>query len=152
MYNCCTLFNASAKIQKLEVEWKRFLRRIVKGGLARKKAPPRDITEKDKKEGEWDYSFKYSNNAIHKICGTEPLQTFAQLQHLKWLSHVIRMDNSTLEKQTLFMEGSKDIWKKMEEVSGLDRNQLRRTMFCKKEFDGWLDNFKQQLQSGTRIT
>ena len=141
-YNCGTLFNATSKIQKLEVEWTRFLRKLVKGGMARKNSPPKNISELQKKEGKWDYSFKYSNAEIHNICGLEPLQTFIGIQHMKWLAHVIRMDNSTLEKQPLLMDGTSDIWKSLEDITYLDRNQLRRTMFCKKTFDDWLKKFK----------
>ena len=36
--------------QKLEVEWVRLLRRIVKGGFKRRDAPPKDISEED---GRW---------------------------------------------------------------------------------------------------
>ena len=65
----------------------------------------------------WDCAYKYSNADIHRICGTAPLQHFIKIQHLKWIAqHVIRMDNSTFEKQTLFMEGSRCSWKKLMEL------------------------------------
>lgn len=140
-YNCATLFNAETQLQKLEVEWTRMLRRIVKGGMTRRDAPPRDISIEQKKQKEWDYAYKYSNADIHRICGTIPLQHFIKIQHLKWIAHVIRMDNQTFEKQTLFMEGSHYPWKKLEDEFGMDRSQIRRIMFCKDNFDGWLAKF-----------
>ena len=149
-YNVHTLFNASTLIQKLEVEWTRFLRKIVKCGMARVNAPPKEITKQQKEEGTWEYRYKYTNKQIHKICGSAPIRIFIQLQQVKWIAHVIRMENSSLEKQTLFMEGMKTDWKKLEEESGMHRSQILRIMLCKKSFDGWLKTFNQQLVRGTR--
>ena len=80
----------------------------------------------------------YSNKEIHKITGTKCIQIFVEKQHLKWIAHVIRMENNSFEKQTLFMEGEKDIWVNIEKTTGLDRNQIRKLMFDKKQFDSWL--------------
>ena len=149
-YNVHTLFNASSLIQHLEVEWTRFLRRIVKGGMARMNAPPREATEQQKAEGTWDYRYNYTNQQIHRICGTQPISQFIKIQQLKWIAHVVRMENSNMEKQTLFMEEMKTEWRKLEEETGMDRSQILRTMFDKKIFDGWLKQFSQQLGRGTR--
>ena len=148
-YNVHTLFNATSIIQQLEIEWTRLLRRIVKGGSARINAPPRDATNQEKAEGNWDYRYKYTNNQIHKICRTKPISHFIKIQQLKWIAHVVRMENSSLEKQTLFMENMKIEWKSFEEESGMDRSQILRTMMNKQIFDGWLENFSQQLERGT---
>ena len=86
------------QIQKLEIEW------IVKGGFKRRDAPPKDISEEDKKNGTWDYAYIYSNENIYRITGCGPLTLFQEKHHLKWLAHCVRMDNSCLQKQTLFME------------------------------------------------
>ena len=136
-YNCCTLFNASKDIKKLEVEWTRLLRllrRLVRNGMKRRAAPPPNISQEEKEQGNWDYSYVYTNTDIHRICRTSTIEEFVTIQHLKWIAHVVRMENGTLEKQTLFMEG-KDVWKGLEKTIGMDRMQLRRTMFNKKDFD-----------------
>lgn len=113
--------------------------------MERRNTPPKGMSKEEKNKGDWDYAYKYTNSDIHQICGTETIQTFVELQQLKWIAHVIRMDNSALEKQTLFMEGTPDIWKKIEERLMMDRSQLLRIMFNKKTFDGWLRNLKKQL-------
>ena len=79
----------------------------------------------------------YSNKDIHEITGTKSIEIFVEKQHLKWIAHIIRMDNSSFEKQTLFMEGGKDIWLNIEKTTGLGRIQLRKIMFDKKQFDSW---------------
>ena len=137
-YNCNTLFKATSVIKRLEVEWNRYLRRVVKHGMKRRNPPPQGISDDQRTEGQWDYAFIYSNKEIHKITGTKPIENFVEKQHLKWIAHVIRMDNSSFEKQTLFMEGGNDKWIHVEKITGLDRNQLRKIMFNKKQFDSWL--------------
>ena len=41
---------------------------------------------------------------LYRITGCGPSTLFQERQHLKWLAHCVRMDNSCLQKQTLFME------------------------------------------------
>ena len=106
--------------------------------MKRRNSPLRGASDEQRAEGNWDYAFIYSNKEIHEITGTESIEIFVEKQHLKWLAHVIRMDNSSFEKQTLFMEGGKDIWVNIEKTTGLDRKQLRKLMFDKKQFDSWL--------------
>ena len=149
-YNVHTLFNASSIIQQLEIEWTRLLRRIVKCGSARINAPPRDATEQEKTEGNWDYRYKYTNKQIHKICGTRPIAHFIKIQQLKWIAHVVRMENNSLEKQSLFMKNLKIEWRSLEEESGMDRSQMLRMMMDRQLFNGWLEKFNQQLERGTR--
>ena len=96
--------------------------------MTRRDEPPRDIST-ERKAGEWEYT------AIPIFI------EYAELPHYNTLSRcarVIRMDNSTFEKKTLFMEGSRYPWKKLENEFGMDRFQIRRVMFCKRQFDGWL--------------
>ena len=102
--------------------------------MKRRAAPPPNISQEEKEQGNWDYSYVYTNTDIHRICRTSTIEEFVTIQHLKWIAHVVRMENGTLEKQTLFMEG-KDVWKGLEKTIGMDRMQLRRTMFNKKDFD-----------------
>ena len=59
------------------------------------------------------------------------------MQHLKYIAHVTRRENSSLQKQFLFCEMSKSSsrkWKKFSELTMLDESQLRRKMFDKSEF------------------
>ena len=54
-------------------------------------------------EGEADWSFKLSNEAIREITKTTEIKNFCDMQHLKYIAHVMRCENSSLQKQFLFM-------------------------------------------------
>ena len=60
---------------------------------------------------------------------------FCKKQHLKYVAHVMRGNNNSLQKQFLFCSTLNNRWRKM--ASGLDINeqQLRRTMLVKKDFN-----------------
>ena len=60
--------------------------------------------KKDKSipEGEVDWSFKLSNEAIREITKTTEIKNFCDMQHLKYIAHVTRRENSSLQKQILF--------------------------------------------------
>ena len=84
------------EMRKLESVW-----RLVKGGFSRKNAP------KNKKdlsipEGEVDWSFKLSNEAIREITKMTLIKNFCDMQHLKYIAHVTRRENSCLQKQFIF--------------------------------------------------
>ena len=83
-------------------------------------------------EGEVDWSFKLSNEAIREITKTSEIKNFCDMQHLKYIAHVTRRENSSLQKQFLFCQTSKSSsrkWKKFSELTMLDESQLKRTMF-----------------------
>ena len=79
-YSVHTLFNI---IQQPKIEWTQLLKRIVKCGPARINAPPRDATNKEKAEGNWDYRYNYTNKKNHKICGTRPIAHFIKITTTK---------------------------------------------------------------------
>ena len=118
--------------------------------MARVNAPYKDITKQHKGEGTCDYRYKYTNIEIYKMRGSTPIWMFIRLQHVNYIAHVVRMENSCLEKQSLFMAGMQADWKKLEKESGMDRSQIIRTMSSKKTFDDWLNLYSQQLIRGTR--
>ena len=49
-----------------------------------------------------DWSFKYSNDGLKIITGTKNITNFCKIQHLKYLAHVSRLDNFSLQKQIIF--------------------------------------------------
>ena len=103
----------------------------MKGGFKRRDAPPKDISEEDKKNGTCDYAYIYSKENIYRITGCGPLTLFQEKHHLKWLTHCVRMDNSCLQKQTLFMEttgrqSAKRNSDRLENLRDVDKIQLRR--------------------------
>ena len=69
----------------------------------------------------------------------------------KVIAHVVRMENNSLEKQSLFMKNLKIEWRSLKEESGMDRSQMLRLMMDRLLlFNGWLEKFDQQLERGTR--
>ena len=96
-------------------------------------------TKKDKSipEEEIDWSYKLSNETIREITKTNGIKLFCDMQHLKYIAHVTRLENNSLQKQFLFCEASKcssSRWKKLSELTMLDGNQLRRVMVNTKTF------------------
>ena len=86
---------------KLESVWCGSLRRLVKGGFSRKNAP-KNKKDQSIPEGEVDWSFKLSNEAIREITKTTEIKNFCDMQRLKYIAHVTRRENSSLQKQFLF--------------------------------------------------
>ena len=71
------------------------------------------------------------------ITKTSGIKNFCDKQHLKYIAHITRMENNSLQKQFLFCEASKgsaNRWKKLSELTSLDESQLRRVMANRLEF------------------
>ena len=79
---------------------------MVKGGFSRRNAPK---NKKDKliPEEEIDWSYKLSNEKIREITKTNGIKLFCDMQHFKYIAHVTRLENNSLQKQFLFSEASK---------------------------------------------
>ena len=95
-----------------------FLRCLVKGGFSRKNSP-KNKKDKPNPEGEVDWSFKLSNEAIREMTKATEIKNFYDMQHLKYIAHVTRRENSSLQKHFLFCEMSKSSsrrWKKFPEL------------------------------------
>ena len=102
-------------------------------------------TKKDNSipENEQDWAYKLSNEMIRKITRTTEIKTFCDKQHLKYIAHVTRLENSSLQKQFLFCSTSRtssNRWKKLAAISQMDESQLRRVMVKRKEFQQLLLN------------
>ena len=72
------------------------------------------------------------------------------MQQMKYIAHVTRRENNSLQKQFLFCEKSKTAsrkWKKLAELTLLDESQLRHIMFDKIEFQKLLSKTKERLDS-----
>ena len=137
------------EMRKLESVWCGFLRRLVKGGFSRINAP-KNKKDKSIPEDEINWSFKLSNEDIRTITKTTEIKNFCDMQHLKYIAHVTRRENNSLQKQFLFCETSKTTsrkWKKFAELTLLDESQLRRAMFDKIEFQKLLSKTKERLDS-----
>ena len=97
-------------MQKLESVWCGLQRRMVKGGFSRKDAP-KNKKDKSIPAEEVDWSFKQSNSVIMRITKSTEIKHFCEFQHLKYIAHVTRLGNDSLQKQFLFSNSSQHRWK-----------------------------------------
>ena len=111
-----------------------FLRRMVKGGRARKTA----------ENGENSWALRMTNHDILRITGTQTASAFCEKQRLKYLAHVSRMPNNSYPKQTTFAVPTRPYhkceWARISQRVGLDQSQIKRLMFNRNEFRKWLDS------------
>ena len=115
------------EMKLFESKWHGLLRRMINGGFTRKKD---------------SMSYKYSNEDLVRITGTNPIRNFIQKQQLKFIAHVCRMNNKDIRKQVLFtkeIKNSHSIWNSWEKVLNIDRNQIWKIMMDKKRFFDFLD-------------
>ena len=119
-------------------------------------APPRE-TKKQKAERlkceaenpelkeKWYWGYKITNEKLRKICGAAPIGTLAEKFHLKYIAHVTRMSNSALQKQMIYCEaprpqrrGQMNFWTKMKKATGIETEQLQKTMYNRNDFNKWM--------------
>ena len=85
-----------------------------------------------------DWAYFYDNETLRKITKTTNISSFCKIQHLKYIAHVTRLDNSSLQKQLLFSSTQKkyarDPWIKAEKDLNISKMQIQKTMQNKTEF------------------
>ena len=138
---------SATELRKLQTIWNGFLRKMVKNGFKRKNVPQSYL--KARKEGKktnthvpepegLDWAFVYSNENLQKITKTTNISSFCRVQHLKYLAHVTRLSNDSLQKQLLFSCDHKkywrDPWLKLEKELLLSKMQIQKMMQNEKEF------------------
>ena len=141
----------AAEVAKLESIWLNFLRKLVRNGfqrvnvpLSRRRASRRSrrssTTEEQPPtdEDDLDWRFRYNSDTILHLTNSDPIKTFCQIQHLKYIAHVTRLPNSSLQKQVFFRTNKKryarDPWLRYEEITNLSKQQLQRAMQDKQRF------------------
>ena len=107
---CCETWTLTQKqYQRIEKVHLQFLRRLVRGGMARKSS--RDEIEKAKealKQGvdgeqtEINWAWKHTNENILNMCHTETIQQYIEKQNIRWVAHVVRSSNACLTKRLMF--------------------------------------------------
>ena len=129
------------EMQRIESIWHGFLRWLVKGGFKRQNAP------KDKNDNcippeEINWAYKIRNKRLTQITKTVGVKEFCVKQHLKYIAHVTRLGNDSLQKQFLFCTSNSNCgrWRKLSSAIGIDESQLRKTIMNKKEFMQLLDH------------
>ena len=101
----------ASEIRKLESIWHGFLRKMVSNGFKRKNVPPEYLMARKKAKKSninipepdgLDWAFVFSNENLRQITKRKSLTSFCKIQHLKYIAHVTRLENSSLQKQLLF--------------------------------------------------
>ena len=49
-----------------------------------------------------DWAFTFSNEKLLSITKTKNISSFCKIQHYKYIAHVTRLENSSLQKKTTF--------------------------------------------------
>ena len=115
------------EMKVFESKWHGFLRRMINGGFARKN------------DG---MSYRYTNEDLIRITGTNSIRNFIQKQQLKFLAHICRMNNKDMRKQVLFTKENKNshsIWNGWEKVLNIDKKQIWKVFMDKEKFFDFLD-------------
>ena len=121
------------EMRKVESVWNNFLRRMIKGGFERKNVPKSKDEIIPVEEINWAY--KINNQMLREITKTTELKHFCEMQHLKYVAHVIRNDNNSIQKRLLFCDTRSNRWKRLASYIGVDETQLRKTMMDKNKFN-----------------
>ena len=112
---------STAEMKKIESVWNGFLRRMVKGGFRRRNAP-RHVDFNPETETSWAYII--SNDELKRITNTTDIKVFCKTQHLKYIAHVTRADNDSLQKQFLFFcRSASNRWRKLAYNFEIDEQQ-----------------------------
>ena len=95
-----------------------FLRRIVRGGFERKNVPKSndDIIPPE----EIDWAYKINDKELFEITKTTELKHFCEIQYLKYVAHIERSGNYSLQKQLLCCETAGNRWRRKASYIGVD--------------------------------
>ena len=146
-YSCQSWELSASELRKLESIWHSFLRKMISNGYKRKNVPPEYLKAKKeaKKSGntipepdDLDWAYCYDNETICTITKTKNISSFCKVQHLKYVAHVTRLENSSLQKQLLFSTTQKkyarDPWIKVEKDLNISKMQIQKQMQDKTKF------------------
>ena len=144
LYSVQSWHLSASDLNKIEIIWNGFLRRLVKGGFKRRDVPQNRIERQVRVENNeaLDWAYQITNEHLKKITNTTSIKSFCQIQNLKYIAHITRLENNALQKQFLFSNqrpGTQCRWKKMSSLLGIDESQIRSSMQRSPEFLRLLD-------------
>mgnify|MGYP001799860440 FL=1 len=90
IYSCQNWNLGVNQLERLNVTYRNFLRRMIRGGFSH-------VDEQRN-----DYRYRINNEKLHNICGTDELSIFIKKQQVNYLKHVIRMPQSRSLKMLMF--------------------------------------------------
>lgn len=146
----------AAELNKLESVWTTFLRKLIHKGFERINIPPsrrrrgsrrsrrsENDTEEIETDEDLDWRFLYNNEKVYQMTNSDLIRTYCQIQHLKYIAHITRLPNYSLQKQTLFRTNkrryARDPWVKYEEITNIPKVQLQKEMQYKLRFPPLLE-------------
>ena len=84
------------------------------------------------------WAYVLNNENLRSITKTTNISSFCKIQHLKYIAHITRLDNASLQKHLLFKTDrkkySRDIWVNMERELSISKEQIQKTMQTKNKF------------------
>ena len=89
-YSCQNWNLKQSQFDRLDVTYRTFLRRMVRGGFRRKEE---DVNE---------FSMKINNAKLHRLCGTQDVSSFIRQQQCNYAAHVIRTTPDRSIKKLMF--------------------------------------------------
>ena len=89
-YSCQNWNLTVGQFERLDVTYRKLLRRMVRGGFKRCDA------------NEGDFRYKIDNEKLHAICHTSDVSNFVRQQQKNYASHVVRMPVERYAKQLMF--------------------------------------------------
>ena len=109
---------------------------MIRGGHAR--------YGEDNTEGKNPHALKISNDKLYEITKTSTIESYIDKQFLKYTAHVTRMDNSSWQKQMLFMDNevphARSIWPSIcTLMGGIEKSQALKVMSDKLKFGKVID-------------
>ena len=85
-YGCQNWNLNQTQFDRLDICYRRFLRRMVRGGFRRK-------------EGDENFSYKMNDAKLHRLCGTTDVSHFIKEQQCKYAAHIVRTGNDRFAKK-----------------------------------------------------
>ena len=83
-------------------------------------------------------AYIFNNENLCTKTKTSNISSFCKIQHLKYIAHVPRLENNSLQKQLLFTTNhnkySRNPWFKLEKELNISKIQIQKIMRNKKEF------------------
>ena len=114
-YSCQNWTLNQVQFDRLDVCYRRFLRRMIRGGFKRKG------------DSDTDFSFKTNNNKLHQLCGTSDVNQFIKEQQCNYAGHIVRTSSDRATKKLMF---NSDRYKKAGRTTPTLLEQAARNRNC----------------------
>ena len=90
-YSCQNWNLNQAQFDRLDVTYRRFLRRMVRGGFKKKDG-----------EEENEFSFRINNQHLHRLCGSRDVSLYIKDQQCNYAAHIVRTASDRSVKKLMF--------------------------------------------------